>query len=911
MSQPHEHVRIEGSERKLAPGARFIRPADLEKGLAVTVHLRRPPDAPALPSLEEWAGIPLGRRKFPTHAKFAAQQGAAQADLDKVIGFARAHGLTVDEASASRRTVALTGTVARMNTSFGVTLGYYECGSETYLGHEGFVHVPGDIQPLVESVLGLDNRRIARPHFTTGRMVRSAGDESPDGAPAAGFFPLTPVQVASLYNFPTNSAAGQTIGIIELGGGYARSDVSAFFADLRLSTPHLTDVSVDGAVNSPAGNINNVTLQDSDIEVVLDIDLAGAVAPGAAIAVYFAPNTERGFADAVKQAVDDTVNRPSVLSISWGSSEDGWTAAGRTTMSNAFTDAAALGITVLAAAGDWGSDSQVGDGKAHVIYPSSDPAVVSCGGTYIATAVGSTFTEGTWNDGAGATGGGVSDVFQLPSWQQGAGVPVSINDGKTVGRGVPDLAGNASPSSGYTLTLYGQPTTNLLVTSGRGAGGPLGTIGGTSAVAPLYAGLLSVIAATLRSRFGLINPTLYKFPTVFNDVNDAANNQWSGEKKKAPSYTSGPGWDACTGLGRLDGAALLELLTAESGFGTILGLVKDSNEIGIGDATVLVKSPTIISPGTGNTLQVSTDGSGHYSTGPLPVNDYEMRVIQDGFVPAEAEVTVPAGTAIIVQNFTLAQTLPFSISGQVSDVTGAPVVATVRLTQNSPVPGVITTVTNPAGHYSITMDPGPYDGTYTMDFMAQGFAPEHRTFTIPNGAHIILNITLVKQGVLAGHITDQGGSPLTGAKVAVGTSQTVTDAAGAYSIMVDPGQYAVTASDPGYTPLSASISIPPGVTVTQNFSLTKTLPGFITGTVFFDSTGGGGPLGGARVVAVNETMTTSGADGGYMLSSLQPGPTRITVSHGGLYNPDNATVTVISGETVHQDFVLVRKGTTS
>ena len=216
------------------------------------------------------------------------------------------------------------------------------------------------------------------------------------------------------------------------------------------------------------------------------------------------------------------------------------------------------GVTVFFITGDDGSDDGVGDGSAHVAYPASEYGAIACGGAYIANVSGSSFTEGTWND-VGATGGGVSDVYGLPAWQDDIGVPKSANDGTTVGRGVPDVAGNASPFSGYTLTLYDTLTTSLTITSGAGAGSPLGTIGGTSAVAPLYAALLALIEAQIGEPLGYLTPLLYALQQdgPFVDINDGANNEWSGEAKPAPSYTVRPdGTPAPVSVG-IDGGKLL------------------------------------------------------------------------------------------------------------------------------------------------------------------------------------------------------------------------------------------------------------------------------------------------------------------------------------------------------------------
>ena len=601
MPVPSGYRPIPGSERVPLRNARRIRPAEPHETLSVSIHLRRRSDGPPMPSLDHWAKTPLGQRNYVTRAQFAARYGAAPQDLDAVTSFAHSHGLAVTETSAARRTITVSGTVAQMEGAFGVSLGQYESPTETYRGREGPVHIPEHLIDIVESVLGLDNRRIARHHATASGLA--SGDAAEPGAGPAGASAMTPVQVAKLYNFPTSSATGQTIAIIELGGGYVKSDIKAFFDGLSLTTPTLVDVSVDGATNSPAGSLSNVTGNDADIEVALDIDVAGAIAQGAKIAMYFAPNTEQGFADAVTTAAQDTTNAPFVISCSWSGSEDGWSSSGRNTMSQALIDAASLGVTMFVDSGDFGSDGNVGDGSAHVFYPPSDPGVTGCGGTFIANVSGSTFTEGTWND-VGATGGGVSDVIGLPAWQDGAGIPVSANDGKTVGRGVPDVSGNASPFSGYTLTLYGKLTTSLIITSGTGKGGTVGTIGGTSAVAPLYAGLLAMIEAQIGEPLGFLNPVFYALANsgVFKDINDGANNQWSGEAKTAPSYTCGAGWDACTGIGRIDGTALLNAL--QQVFAKRLSFIIDESTFGQDEVEVQL-------PGTAsfaNAYWIAVDG---------------------------------------------------------------------------------------------------------------------------------------------------------------------------------------------------------------------------------------------------------------------------------------------------------------
>jgi kumamolisin len=466
----------------------------------------------------EAAAAPLDR------VTFAASRGAHDDDLAAVERFAHDHGLTVAESSPERRTVKLTGSVAEASKAFGVDLDRYDHPEHgSFRGRSGYVYVPASLIDVVEGVFGLDDRPQLRPQFRVAD-------------PQAVTSSYTPVEVAQAYNFPTGvSGVGQCVAIIELGGGYQQSDLDAYFGELGLPVPTVTAVSVDGATNSPARDPNS-----ADAEVLLDIEVVGAIAPGARIAVYFAPNSDQGFIDAVTTAVHDQANAPSVISISWGGPESTWTLQAQTALDQAFADAAALGVTVSAASGDNGSGDGVGDGRAHTDFPASSPHVLACGGTRLQPGG----AETVWNDGAsgGATGGGVSDTFDLPDWQSSAGVPRSANPGGRVGRGVPDVSGDADPQTGYRVLVDGQQA----------------TIGGTSAVAPLWAALAALLNEQRGTPVGFLNPFLYgSGEGALRDVTSGDN-----DLGDAPAYTAGPGWDACTGLGSPDGAALAQLLTS-------------------------------------------------------------------------------------------------------------------------------------------------------------------------------------------------------------------------------------------------------------------------------------------------------------------------------------------------------------
>jgi kumamolisin len=440
-----------------------------------------------------------------------------------VRSFAEAQGLAVLQEHAARRTVILSGTVAQFSAALGVQLHQMSHANGTYRGRTGGIYLPAEWDGAVEAILGLDNRPQARPHF---RIRRPIGNIHRTRAAAPVSY--TPPQVAALYAYPGGTGAGQCVGLIELGGGFRPADLSTYFSGLDVGAPTVTAVSVDHATNAPTGDA-----EGPDGEVMLDIEVVGAIAPGARIAVYFAPNTDAGFLDAITSAIHDTANSPAVISISWGGPESSWTSQAMTAMDDALQAAAAMGITVCVASGDNGSSDGVSDGASHVDFPASSPFALACGGTSLLAAQNGIASETVWNDGGegGASGGGISSFFATPAWQSnlsaftsaGKSVPLSM-------RGVPDVAGDADPDTGYSVRVDGTDT----------------VIGGTSAVAPLWAALIARINASTGKAAGYINPQLYQNPKDLRDITSGNNGDFAARA----------GWDACTGLGSPNGAAL-------------------------------------------------------------------------------------------------------------------------------------------------------------------------------------------------------------------------------------------------------------------------------------------------------------------------------------------------------------------
>ncbi len=524
-----KYVKLPGSDRRPMSGAKKGAAADPNAVMQATVVLRpRQGNAEPLDQVVE-------RGEHLTREEYQARYGADPADVQTLLAFASTYGLALARVDLGARSVTLTGKTGDFSKAFQTELAHYEHPGGTYRGRTGAISVPEELSGIVQSVHGLDNRPQAKPHFRIAK-----GSARPNIAAAAATS-YTALQVAKAYNFPTGvSGKGQTVGIIELGGGFTSSDLSTYFSNLKISpAPTVVAVSVDGGQNAPTGDING-----PDTEVMLDIEVVGAVAPAARIAVYFAPNTDAGFLDAINQAAMDTVNKPSVLSISWGSAESNWTAQSLQSFNSALQSAAAVGVTVCVACGDNGSDDGVGDGQDHVDFPASSPYSLACGGTKLVLSGSSISSEVVWNEQAaqeGATGGGVSGNFALPTWQANANVPAGKNPSGFKGRGVPDVAGDADPTTSYQIQVDGQGL----------------AVGGTSAVAPLWAGLVALFNQSEGKSVGYINPALYQNGETggaFRDITSGNNGDFKAAK----------GWDACTGWGSPNGATLLTVLSGSA-----------------------------------------------------------------------------------------------------------------------------------------------------------------------------------------------------------------------------------------------------------------------------------------------------------------------------------------------------------
>ncbi len=505
-----KRIAIKGTEHVLIPDSRAIGPTDPHQIIGVSVLLKHRQSTPE-PEMD-------GR--ILSHNDFAKNYGAEPAHVDRIREFAREHKLQMLERGdeALRRTVTLAGPAAAMEKAFGVELTEYEYADGSYRGHSGMIQMPEDFANLVCGVFGLDDRAVARPHFRYRNTNREFGARNVNVS-------YTPTQVAKLYGFPQDANGhGQRIGLIELGGGYRISDVREYFQSLGLQAPCVKSVSINEASNRPS------TAQSADGQVMLDIEMCGAIAQDCTIICYFAPNNARGLQDALSCAVHDQLNKPNVLCINWGNPEDYWTQQSMENFDQVAQEAGLLGITMLASCGDNGSSDGIPDGRNHVSFPASCPHVLSVGGTRLSSVNGAIESETVWNEGriGGATGGGYSSKFSRPQWQAHA-----VQEPR---RGVPDVAANADPETGYRVLVDGHEL----------------VIGGTSAATPIWAGLVVLLRQKLNRNLGFLNPTLYNVNKAgaFREITMGNNG----------TFTAGYGWNPCSGYGSPMGNALLQSL---------------------------------------------------------------------------------------------------------------------------------------------------------------------------------------------------------------------------------------------------------------------------------------------------------------------------------------------------------------
>lgn len=532
-------VRLAGSARlhptdSTSVSTRPLTTSELAAPAAMTLHLRENPRVESVSvRLARQQATPVRLRRYIGARELTEVAGAHADDVAAVSRWAGAAGLRVRRLDRATNTLDVSGSVGTLARAFSVSVERWverEIRTGTvrvYRDHREELSVPRELDGIVTSALGLGNRPVARPRLA----VLPRGVAAP--------YSYTPEQLAEIYDFPVLPDGGAdtriTVGIAELGGAVLRADLAAFTA----GNPRLRIVEEAvqgwGPLSDPFGPDTEVAL---DWQVIAGVLARCAPQADVQIVIKYAPNTDRGFTNLEAAFATDGRDYAAV-STSWGAPEDRWTPAAMDAMDRAFQLGAVRGIVHSVAAGDNGSTDARQDGRQHADHPASAPNAVGCGGTRLFADGGQRIREEAWNElrvGQGATGGGVSAHFATPRYQLAAGIsPRSVDTG-VAGRGVPDVAGNADPLTGYVIHHRGADT----------------VVGGTSAVAPLWTALFALISASNDHRLGNVLPDLYAArDRAFTDISTGDNG----------AYPAHLGWDAATGLGVPLGRALGDRLS--------------------------------------------------------------------------------------------------------------------------------------------------------------------------------------------------------------------------------------------------------------------------------------------------------------------------------------------------------------
>lgn len=514
-------------------------------------------------TLQQYAdAVILGTHPTLNHEEFIYQFGAVPEHMEFAAEWALSKGFEIVDITAISSDISMLGSPELINQTFGVVMKFVEEESRSYWTHDNDIVIPAELTDIVEFVQGLDksgcglSTLMSMTPEEVDELRAAGGAAVGDGAPGTPYqvsFP-NPVQLSYAYQFPsystdyTKNGYGQTIAILQLGGGYTAQNMTSTFNTLSLPVPYNTWVSSDGGTNNPT--------KTESIEVMLDLYMTGGAAPGARLITYFSPNTFYNWYRCVNKVAADTTWCPKALSMSWCSAESSW-GFYRSSMESALQTCATLGISCFAASGDWGPRGLSNSPQYTVSYPASSPYCVSSGGTRVVLngntddpTAWSVDSEIVWNQGTVATGGGVSAYFSLPAYQAGAGFTSTTYPGYVTAslpqRGVPDVSSNA-----YVLGPFYNLDANYEVYAS-----------GTSAAAPLQAGLAARLNQLCPGTLGFPLTAWYNafinkpLGTVFRDIT-SGNNALTGAGENG--YLSTVGWDACTGMGSLQGLSLYQL----------------------------------------------------------------------------------------------------------------------------------------------------------------------------------------------------------------------------------------------------------------------------------------------------------------------------------------------------------------
>jgi kumamolisin len=453
-------------------------------------------------------------------------------DVEAVEKWAAESGFEIDEMNIVERWIAMRGDGGEVERALNIKIRKLEVDDEIYYYKIGEIAVPSALTTYVEMISGIENVPVST-HKIFPKEI-DLGKTMVDGEA------VLPQSFEKYYKYPMElTGDGQCIGIISLGGGYEEKYLREYFKKIKKPMPDISWVSVNGGKNDPGKKMMY------DYEIYMDIEIASALAPGARIVVYFAPNSRMDIVRALKKAVHDEENNPDVISMSWGALEKEFTKKEIATMNLVLKEAAALNITVITSSGDLGSSGEKDGEGLNVQLPASNPYVLSVGGTNLHIEDDKILNEHAWEENQSLgpmnvnfqTGGGYSSFWRIPSYQRNV---LSEVQAKPQKRGIPDVAANASSYPGILIQVG--PTEQISL--------------GTSAATPMWAALIARYNEYFNKKgyknVGFINPYLYhlEMTEAFNEVTEGSNGAYNAEL----------GWDPCCGLGTPDGDKLLEVL---------------------------------------------------------------------------------------------------------------------------------------------------------------------------------------------------------------------------------------------------------------------------------------------------------------------------------------------------------------
>ncbi|MGG3469768.1 protease pro-enzyme activation domain-containing protein [Neobacillus pocheonensis] len=524
-------------------------------------------------------------KHFISPEEFKSQYGPTDETVANVKSYLTSKGFKVQDVSANNAFITVSGTTGQMEDAFGVTINNYKNSKgQTYYSNAQAPMIPAEFSGVITDVEGMNNEA----HYTHPKISKTSPyvNQKPaavipnvGSGPAGGY---TPDELKGAYDVSALASAGytgsgQTVAVMELDG-YKATNTTNYSNYYGLGSPAPTNVYIDG-YNGAAGQ--------AELEVELDIEVINAIAPKAQVIVYEAPNTDQGLIDNYQKIASD--NLAKTISVSWGIGEQRISSATMNSLHTIFQQYATQGQSIFAASGDHGAYDS-GGSTLEVDSPANDPYVTGVGGTHLNLSGSSYSSETIWSDTTSrwGGGGGLSQKYTMPSFQSGTGVQNMYTNGY---RQVPDVSADADPSTGYSIY----------------SGGSWTVVGGTSAAAPLWAGIAALnnqyAAANGKGNLGEANPTLYR---MFNTVQTfpAYHDITSGDNL---FYRATPGYDLASGIGTPDAYNLIRDINSPSG--------------GTGGGTELItnggfengQSPWVESSTNGQQLITTQPHSGSYS----------------------------------------------------------------------------------------------------------------------------------------------------------------------------------------------------------------------------------------------------------------------------------------------------------